>query len=726
MTSSADDETEPPRRHRSGEPRMPRWRRRPDEEVAELDPDDVAALLRRAADADRLRAGESGAPVQQRVGDDTSAGRRVISDALVQGLADPTPVDDDRRHLLPRRRAEGEAPAPPVVERPVAEPPVVDHALASRLEEAEARAAAAEERTRELEAELASRDADHDERAQALAAERDGVEGRVRALDEAAEAAAAERERLEQAVAVQSRLLEQSEADRVEAAARNEQYAEQVARLEADLAAVEQRSKTLATETAARATEHSDRVRQLVAEREQAEERARGLADRVSAGTGDQDAANERAARERAALEEALAQAVRLADEARAAKARAEAEVAALTARIERAESGDDGGPDPLADLQVALATAEERIRTLTQDASERNTQHVERVDMLLADVEAAEQAAQESRRIAQQSEARMFEAEAAAQLTVEQRTAALTEAQQALAAAHALAGEEADARAAAEARVASLEKQLAEAHVLPVFSPPGATRSIVAEPVEELAPEPEPLTPPDPIEAPEPELVEEPEPEPVEEPTPVEEPEPVQELEPEDAYDWSDLEPMDQTAERIYVEPEVEPEPVVEPVVAPAPARVPEPVTKRGPAATTYDAKRGSGLAGPGAGLLALASAAAVGWMAYQGTVLDHLTLSLLLTVVALLGLAVALRQRSQTSEVHLERGTLRLRFGDQHHTFYLNSPSTQIEMLGEPGDRDWRVEVLRKGMPPVTIDHKDVDPVAFTATLRHFRPGI
>ena len=122
----------------------------------------------------------------------------------------------------------------------------------------------------------------------------------------------------------------------------------------------------------------------------------------------------------------------------------------------------------------------------------------------------------------------------------------------------------------------------------------------------------------------------------------------------------------------------------------------------------------------------LVLTNAAAVGWMAYQATVLDHLTISLVLTAVALLGLAVALRQRSQSSEVHLDRGTLRLRHGDQHHTFYLSSPSTEIAMSGEPGDRDWKVQVLRKGRPPVTIDAKDVDPVAFTATLRHWRPGI
>ena len=123
---------------------------------------------------------------------------------------------------------------------------------------------------------------------------------------------------------------------------------------------------------------------------------------------------------------------------------------------------------------------------------------------------------------------------------------------------------------------------------------------------------------------------------------------------------------------------------------------------------------------------MVALACAAAVGWMAYQAAVVDHLTISLILTAVALLGLAVALRQRSQTSEVHIERGTLRLRFGDQHHTFYLNSPSTELAMTGQPGDRDWQVQVLRKGRPPVSIDHKDVDPVTFTETLRHWRPDL
>ena len=696
--------------------------------MEELDPDDVAALLRRAADADRQRTGEALPTATPRDPERAADNRRVISDALVQGLADPSPPDD-RRHLLPRRRSDGELPAAPLEPAEGIGPATSDQeSLEARLRAAEERAeeyaaklrharddlTAADERARELAAELASRDADHDERAHALVSERDDVEGRVRTLTEANAAAAEERATLEQLVADQARMLEEAQADRASVQDHTEQHAAQIQQLEADLEQAEQRARTLATESAARATEHSERVRALVAEREAAEERARALSDEVAADAGDQDAVNERSTRERAALEQALAQAVRLADEARTSKARADAEIAALHARLEQTGAAPNPADDRVAGLEAALADAQERIRALTDDASERNTQHTERVDMLLADVEAAEHVAQEARRIAQQSEARMFEAEAEAQLTVEQRTAAVSEAHQALAEAHALASEQTQARVEAEARVEALERQLGEAHVLPVFSP-------ITRPAEVTAPEPEPEAVVVPAEEPEepkePEDEIAPEPEPELEPEPEPEPEPVPETE---AHDWS--QPVEDEADE---EEQPEPEPEPEPEPDPWPVAAAGGTAVRA-ASTTYDATHGAGLIGPAAGVVALACAAAVGWMAYQAAVVDHLTISLILTAVALLGLAVALRQRSQTSEVHIERGTLRLRFGDQHHTFYLNSPSTELAMTGQPGDRDWQVQVLRKGRPPVSIDHKDVDPVTFTETLRHWRPDL
>ena len=251
---------------------------------------------------------------------------------------------------------------------------------------------------------------------------------------------------------------------------------------------------------------------------------------------------------------------------------------------------------------------------------------------------------------MAKQAEARLFEA---------QRSAALSEAHQAL--------------AEADARVADLERQLDQAHVLPVFAP---VEQVVEQPVE---------------------------------------PEPGPEIEePEDDVDEVEV---DEESETFAAgEPEVEPEP--DPVLTSTAA------TRTAP--TSYEAKRGAGPLGPAAGVVALGCAAAVGWMAYQATVLDHLTLGLVLTVVALLGLTIALRQRSKSSEVHLENGTLRLRHGDQHHTFYLTSSSTKLEMSGNPGDKDWKVQVLRRGMAPVTIDHRDVDPVAFTEAVRQWRPNL
>jgi hypothetical protein len=218
--------------------------------------------------------------------------------------------------------------------------------------------------------------------------------------------------------------------------------------------------------------------------------------------------------------------------------------------------------------------------------------------------------------------------------------------------------------REAAEERIAALERRLDEAHVLPTFAP--------VEPLGESPVEPEP------------------------------EPEPEVE------------EPAVEVVEERPSEPEPQPEPV------------PESATPPRAAATSYDAHHGAGLLGPGAGVVALGCAAVVGWMAYQATVLDHLTLGLVLTVVALLGLAIALRQRSKSSEIHLENGTLRLRHGDRHHTFYLSSTSTHLEMTGQPGDKDWKVQVLRRGMAPVTIDNKDVDPAAFTEALRQWRPNL
>ncbi len=119
--------------------------------------------------------------------------RRIVATCCRAGVARET-----RRQRRPRTSG------PPTSEQ---------EELEVRLHEAEAHAeeyadqlrraredlAGADERARELAAELATRDAEHEERVQALASERDDVEGRLTSLTEAAATAARERGDLEQA-----------------------------------------------------------------------------------------------------------------------------------------------------------------------------------------------------------------------------------------------------------------------------------------------------------------------------------------------------------------------------------------------------------------------------------------------------------------------------------------------------------------------------------------------
>jgi hypothetical protein len=45
---------------------------------------------------------------------------------------------------------------------------------------------------------------------------------------------------------------------------------------------------------------------------------------------------------------------------------------------------------------------------------------------------------------------------------------------------------------------------------------------------------------------------------------------------------------------------------------------------------------------------------------------------------------------------------------------------------MVGEPGDRDWKFKVLRRGMPPIVVDARQVDPAAFIEVVRQWRPEL
>jgi hypothetical protein len=67
-----------------------------------------------------------------------------------------------------------------------------------------------------------------------------------------------------------------------------------------------------------------------------------------------------------------------------------------------------------------------------------------------------------------------------------------------------------------------------------------------------------------------------------------------------------------------------------------------------------------------------------------------------------------------------------LKVSVGDMNSRFDLTSPTTTIEQAGAPGERGWRIMVLRKSMSPVTIDAKTVDPKTFMEALRQWRPDL
>ncbi|UMG91107.1 hypothetical protein [Nocardioides sp. TF02-7] len=161
----------------------------------------------------------------------------------------------------------------------------------------------------------------------------------------------------------------------------------------------------------------------------------------------------------------------------------------------------------------------------------------------------------------------------------------------------------------------------------------------------------------------------------------------------------------------------EVEPEPQPQPVAAPAAAA----------GRTPYTARRGNAGLAPIAILVALACAAVVGRMAYLGTLRDDIGLSATLSGVTAVLLMYAMRATSASRRVHLdEHGVLKVTFGENQHTFDLTSPSTRLEQVGTPGQRGWKVLILRRSMSPVTIDSRTVDPRTFVEALRQWRPEL
>ena len=106
----------------------------------------------------------------------------------------------------------------------------------------------------------------------------------------------------------------------------------------------------------------------------------------------------------------------------------------------------------------------------------------------------------------------------------------------------------------------------------------------------------------------------------------------------------------------------------------------------------------------------------------------LDQLTTApgIVASAVTLLLVIVVGRSNGSAGQVWLEQGVLHVDDGRSHRRFDLSNPMTRVAMVGRPGDRGWKVQVLRKGMAPFEIDRRLVDPEELVEALLPWRPDL
>ena len=124
---------------------------------------------------------------------------------------------------------------------------------------------------------------------------------------------------------------------------------------------------------------------------------------------------------------------------------------------------------------------------------------------------------------------------------------------------------------------------------------------------------------------------------------------------------------------------------------------------------------------------LLGIAALVAAGVAVYEAY-LDKLTTTpgIVASAVTLVLVIVVGRSKGSAGQVWLEHGVLHVDEGDSHRRFDLTTPNTKVEMVGQPGDRRWKVLFLRKGMAPYEINAHLVDPEPFVDAITPWRPGL
>ncbi len=110
------------------------------------------------------------------------------------------------------------------------------------------------------------------------------------------------------------------------------------------------------------------------------------------------------------------------------------------------------------------------------------------------------------------------------------------------------------------------------------------------------------------------------------------------------------------------------------------------------------------------------------VGIVAIQGELITYG--GIVAALVTLAAVLLVLRTGAMTSRVTLDQGSLEVVHGDNRHRFDLTVDTTEIELFGEPGDPDWRMQIARRGRSPVTVTSRVVDPEPFTEAVLSWRP--
>ncbi|GAB3776293.1 hypothetical protein FB382_000062 [Nocardioides ginsengisegetis] len=168
---------------------------------------------------------------------------------------------------------------------------------------------------------------------------------------------------------------------------------------------------------------------------------------------------------------------------------------------------------------------------------------------------------------------------------------------------------------------------------------------------------------------------------------------------------------------------PEAAPaEPAAQSAPEPPPAHEPEPEQDVIPGVVEFAPRTGTRRLVALLLLVCVAATAVAAYVAY----LDRTTPAIgIAAALALLTMVVwGVRAGAATAHLTVRGGQLEIVRGGGRNVFDLASHYTPIDVIGEPGDRNWRVLFHRRSMSPFVVDASMVDPAEFTRVLRHYRP--